>query len=64
MFDEDLEALHGMLRRMDPKDKISINHHFICSTGELSWVVKEAMSARVQAKAAGTYEPFRSAFAD
>jgi hypothetical protein len=60
MMQEDLENLHGMLRRMDPNAKISINHYFICSARELDWVVEEALAAREQAKVAGTYEPFRS----
>lgn len=63
MFDEDLEALHGTLRRMEPMEKVSVGH-FVCCASELFWVVEEAMAARVQAKAAGTYEPYRSVFAE
>lgn len=64
MGDEDLDNLHHMLRRMEPTDRIAINHYFICTAAELDWVVEEAMAARVQAKAAGTYEPFTSSYAD
>lgn len=63
MVDEDLEALHSILRRMEPDATVQIGA-FNCHARELFWVVEEAISARVQAKAAGTYEPFRSAFAD
>lgn len=59
MIDEDLQALHGMLRRIEPTGQISINHYFLCSSRELLFVVEEAMSARESAKAAGTYEPYR-----
>jgi hypothetical protein len=63
MFDEDLGALHGTLRRMDPMAKVSIGH-FNCCASELFWVVEEAIAARVQAKAAGTFEPYQSVFVD
>lgn len=58
MIDEDINALHGILRRMEPGARISIGSSFICSARELDWVVEEAMAARIAAKASGTYEPF------
>ena len=59
MLDEDLEALHGILRRMEPDARVDIGS-FRCCAAELFWVVEEAMSARVAAKEAGTFEPYRS----
>jgi len=59
MIDEDLQALHGMLRRMEPCARVTINNGFICSARELDWVVEEALAARAAAQAAGTFEPFK-----
>ena len=58
MIQEDLEALHGMLRRIEPDQKVMIANCFICSARELDWVVEEALSSREQAKMAGTFEPY------
>lgn len=59
MFDEDLEALHGTLRHMESGASIDIGR-FRCCASELFWVVEEAMAARAQAKAAGTFESYKS----
>lgn len=60
MLDEDLHALHGILRRMDPRREIRVDNTFVCSPAELFWVVEEALAARQIAKDAGTFEAFRS----
>ena len=60
MLDEDLDALHRILQRMEPDARVDIGC-FRCCAGELSWVVEEAMAARTKAKEAGTFEPYRSA---
>jgi hypothetical protein len=49
MIDEDLNALHGFLRRMDPNAPIEIGA-FGCHASELLLVVEEALQAREWAK--------------
>lgn len=63
MLDEDLEALHGTLRRMEQDARVDIGH-FRCCASELFWVIEEAMAARVHAKEAGTFEPYKSCVPD